>query len=65
MSRKTILKPEAHELIKAEDLLEEIKIALRDAFVAKFYRQGQELNITFLNGQKFTLTLQEARYYES
>lgn len=61
MPRKKILKTENNE-IKAEELMEEIQLLLKDHFVAKFYRQGQELNITFLNGQKFTLSLYEIRY---
>lgn len=60
MPKKKLLRMENNE-IKAEEFMEEIQLLLKDHYVAKFYRQGQELNITFLNGQKFTLSLYEIR----
>lgn len=47
------------EKIDAKELLRDIKVLLKDNLIAKLYEQGQEVSITFLNGQKFILTLYE------
>ena len=47
--------------IKADELIKEFKLLLKDNYLAKFYQQGQELHITFLNGQSFVLTLYETK----
>ena len=47
------------EKIKVENLIQEIQEALKDIFVARIHKRGVELDIEFLNGQWFTLTLFE------
>ncbi|MDE6058608.1 MAG: hypothetical protein K2G44_01030 [Clostridia bacterium] len=61
MPRKKILHTEVNE-ITADELMGELKLLIKENYIAKLYRQGQQLNITFLNGQKFLLTLKEIRY---
>ena len=47
------------EKIKIENLTQEIREALKDIFVAQIRKRGTELEIEFINGQRFTLTLFE------
>ena len=48
--------------IEAEGLLEEIKIALKDIFLATVRKRGDELFMQFPNGQKFVLTVWEDKF---
>ena len=50
---------ETSDNIKIGNLLQEIQEVLKDIFVAKIRKRGAELEIEFLNGQSFTLTLFE------
>ena len=45
--------------IKKEELLEEIKILLQDVFVAKIEDVEKGVSIEFLNGQKFSVAIDE------
>ena len=47
------------EKIEVENLIYESQEALKDIFVAQIRKRGVELDIEFLNGQWFTLTLFE------
>lgn len=47
------------EKIETLELVEQIKIALKDVFVAKMKKQLDEIHITFLNGQKFVIAVWE------
>ena len=47
------------EKIQAERLLEEIKVMLKDLFVAAVRKKGDELELKFSNGQSFTVTVWE------
>ena len=49
------------EKIEAKDLLQEIKLAVKDLFVAKLHQTGDEVSLTFSNGQRFILTLWEEK----
>ena len=49
------------EKIEARDLLQEIKLAIKDLFVAKMHQSGDEVSLTFSNGQRFILTLWEEK----
>ncbi len=48
-----------NERIQAENLLEEIKVALKDIFLATLRKRGDEIVMQFPNGQKFALTVWE------
>ena len=50
---------QTEEKIVVENLIQEIQEALKDIFVAKIRKRGVELEMEFLNGQRFTLTLFE------
>lgn len=50
-----------NERIETENLLEEIKVALKDILVAKVRKRGDEISMQFSNGQKFALTVWEER----
>lgn len=47
------------EKIETRELLEQIKIAVKDVLIAVVRKSGDELKITFPNGQIFTLALWE------
>ncbi len=47
------------ERIQPQMLLEEIRIALKDIFIATFRKLEDELLIKFPNGQTFTLAVWE------
>ena len=47
------------EKIKIENLIQEIQTALKDILIARIIKRGVELDIEFINGQNFTLTLFE------
>ena len=47
------------EKIKAEDLAEELKIAIKDIFVAQTRKYLDEIHMKFPNGQKFTIAVWE------
>lgn len=49
------------EVIDAEGLLEEVKIALKDIFVSTVRKKGSEIEMKFPNGQIFTVTLWEEK----
>ena len=49
------------ERLETENLLEEIKVAIKDIFVATVRKRGDEISIQFPNGQKFALTVWEER----
>lgn len=46
--------------IKQEELLEELKIAIEDIFVAGITKTEGQIRLQFLNGQQFLLTIEEA-----
>ena len=50
---------EQDKRIEAEELLQEIKISLKDDFVASVRKRGDELVLQFTNGQKFAVTVWE------
>lgn len=50
---------EDKERIAADALLAEIKIAIKDTFIAAVRKSGDGLQIKFPNGQTFTLALWE------
>ena len=50
---------EIKDKIEIENLIQEIQVALKDIFVAQIRKRGAELEIEFVNGQRFTLTLFE------
>ena len=50
---------EISEKITVENLIQEIQEALKDIFIARILKRGTELEMEFLNGQWFTLTLFE------
>ncbi len=43
--------------IKTEELILELKPLIEDYFIGSFKVQGNKLNIEFLNGQNFILTV--------
>ncbi len=45
--------------IKSEELLEQIKLCLKDFFVAEVKEKENSLELHFENGQNFRLFLQE------
>ncbi len=45
--------------IKSSDLLDEIKILLKDTYIAGIRKRGDELDLHFANGQHFVLTIWE------
>ena len=45
--------------VEAIDLLVDIKALLKEYYIATFNKNGNSLNITFNNGQKFRLTVKE------
>ncbi len=47
------------EKLNAQELLEEIKLALHDTFVAELTNENESLVLRFLSGQKFRLSLEE------
>lgn len=50
---------EQKEIIEAEKLLEEVRAALKDVFIAKIHKSEDGLKLKFSNGQTFTLALWE------
>lgn len=50
------------EKIETPKLLQEIKLVLKDFFVASVRRKGDELVLQFPNGQKFVLTVWEDNF---
>ena len=50
---------EISEKITVENLIQEIQEALKDIFIARILKRGTELEMEFMNGQWFTLTLFE------
>lgn len=53
-------KEERGNKIEREEVLEEIKFALKDVFVATVRKVSDELKIRFPSGQTFTLTVWES-----
>ena len=53
------------EKIEAQKLLEEIKLALKEVFVASVRSKGDELVIEFPNGQIFALTVCEDKFHRA
>ena len=53
------------EKIEAEKLLEEIKISLKDDFVASVRKKGDELVLEFPNGQRFVVTVWEDKFHKT
>lgn len=49
------------EKIEAKDLLQEIKLAIKDLFVAKMHQTEDEVSLAFPNGRRFILALWEER----
>lgn len=49
------------EKIERNGLVEEIETALKDTFVAEIAKSENVLTITFLNGQKFSVTIDEVK----
>lgn len=47
------------EKIRAVDFTEEVYLALKDYFVAKVECGVIEIFVTFMNGQKFKITVEE------
>ena len=47
------------EVMKKEELLEEVKVVLQDEFVAEIKEENGTLVMRFVNGQSFRLTLDE------
>ena len=47
------------EKIERNGLVEEIETALKDMFVAEIAKNENVLTIAFLNGQKFSVTIDE------
>lgn len=45
--------------ITQEELLEELSIAIKDVFVASVIEKDGEIELSFLNGQKFLITVKE------
>lgn len=45
------------EKVTADELLEEIDIILKDELIANLQKNGQNIDITLNNGQKFALTV--------
>ena len=52
---------EVENKIDVNDLLTDIKVLMREYYVATFGESGKSLNIAFNNGQKFRLTVEEVR----
>lgn len=51
---------ECPENISVEELTEQIRLALRDLFVAKIEKSGEKgLTLAFLSGEKFLLSVEE------
>ncbi len=48
-----------NDKIKIENLIMDIRDALQDVLVAKIRKSGTELDMEFINGQRFTLALFE------
>ena len=48
-----------NEKIKKEFLLQEIRIAIKDIFIAEVHRCKDGINLRFPNGQAFELSLWE------
>ena len=47
------------EKISKDELLEEVKVALQDEFVAEMKKDAEGLVLRFANGQAFRLTIEE------
>ena len=47
--------------ISVEELMEEISVLIQDEIVAQFQKEKNCLNIEFLNGQKFCVTIEEVK----
>ena len=45
--------------ITLKEVVEQIKIALRDEFVADVQSKGNKVTLIFKNGQKFTVNVEE------
>ncbi|MDE6059605.1 MAG: hypothetical protein K2G44_06185 [Clostridia bacterium] len=50
---------------KADELLKQIKPLLKDFFIAKIRKKGDELVIDFPNGQRFILTVWEDKFHKA
>lgn len=62
MEEKTVTAAQAAanaHAIQKQDLAEEIAAALQDCFVAKIDVTDAHIHLRFVNGQRFTLTLDE------
>ena len=46
--------------IELNELMEQVKVALKDEFVAKIETTENGLTLEFLNGQKFDITIKES-----
>ncbi len=47
------------EKIQVNELVEEMKVALRDEFVAQVTAEGAEITLRFANGQAFRVRVEE------
>ena len=45
--------------IQLKDLLLELKCAIEDLFIAQIVERQQEIELHFLNGQKFVVKIEE------
>lgn len=59
IERKNKEKQKMENKIKREELLEELKIAIEDIFVAGITKTEGQIRLQFLNGQQFLLTIEE------
>ncbi len=56
---------DANEKIEAPQLLDEIKILLKDDFIASVRKTGDEIAMQFPNGQRFAVTVWEDKFYKT
>ena len=47
--------------IELNELMEQVKVALKDEFVAKIETTENGLTLEFLNGQKFNIRIEETK----
>lgn len=52
------------EQLTAEKMAEQLEAALSDEFVATVSRTGNEIELKFLNGQRFIVTVWEKEHTE-
>lgn len=57
---RTLLK----DSFKADELLKQIKPLLKDFFIAKIRKRGDELVMDFPNGHRFVLTVWEDKFHK-